>query len=132
MKYSELFSRFLRNFNKYVDRKYLLNKNAYTQKGNWDLETAIKYPLCSNKKTKFRDVNKFLRIQKDDFKINITGSGVCDRMQYINPQAYIDMIDDSVYQLYNGSMNVPKFKGGIVATIDSSIIDIPNRPETRK
>ena len=132
MKYGELFSGFLSNFNKYVDRKYVLDKNAYTRKGNWDLETAIKYPICSNKKTKFRDVNKFLRIQKGDFKINITGSGVCDRMQYINPQAYIDMMDDSVYHLYNGSMNVPKFKGFIVTAVDSSIIDIPNRPETRK
>ncbi len=77
-------------------------------------------------------MNKFLRIQKGDFKINITGLGVCDRMQYINPQAYIDMMDDSVYQLYNGSMDVPKFKGCIVAAIDRSIVDIPNRPETRK
>ena len=61
MKCGELFSEFLSNFNKYVDRKYLLDKNAYTRKGKWDLETAIKYPICSNKKTKFRDVNKFLR-----------------------------------------------------------------------
>ena len=49
MTYSERFSRFLSNCNKYVDRKYLLDKNAYTRKGKWDLETAIKYPLCSKK-----------------------------------------------------------------------------------
>ena len=50
MKYGEFFSRFLSNFNKYVDRKYVLTKNAYTRKSKWDLETAIKYPICSNKK----------------------------------------------------------------------------------
>lgn len=131
MKYGEFFSGFLSNFNKYVNRKYVLTKNAYTRESKWNLETAIKYPICSNKKTKFRDVNKFLRIQKGDFKMNITRSGVCDRMQHIDPQAYIDMMDDSISQLYNGSMDVAKFKGCIVAAIDSSIVDIPNRPETR-
>ena len=98
MKYGEFFSGFLSNFNKYVDRKYVLTKNAYTRKSKWDLETAIKYPICSNKKTKFRDVNNFLRTQTGDFKMNITGSGVCDRMQHIDPQAYIDMMDDSISQ----------------------------------
>ena len=132
MTYGELFSGFLSNFNKYVDRKYLLDKNAYTRKGKWDLETAIKYPICSKKKTKFRDVNKFLRTQTGNFKMNITGSGVCDRMQHINPQAYIDMMDDSISELYGGSIDVPKFKGFIVTAVDSSIIDIPNRPETRE
>lgn len=132
MNYGGFFSGFLSNFNKYVDRKYLLDKNAYTRKGKWDLETAIKYPICSIKKTKFHDIKKFLRRQTGNFKMNITGSGVCDRMQYISPQVYIDMMNDSIYQLYNGSIDVPKFKGNIVTAVDSSIIDIPNRPETRK
>ena len=50
MKYGEFFFFFFSNFNKYVDRKYVLTKNAYTRKSKWDLETAIKYPICSNKK----------------------------------------------------------------------------------
>ena len=53
-------------------------------------------------------------------------------MQYINPQAYVDMMDDSIFKLYSGAIDVPKFKGNIVAATDSSIVDIPNRPETRK
>ena len=53
-------------------------------------------------------------------------------MKHIDPQEYIDMIFDSVSKLYGGTIDVPKFKGFIVTAVDSSIIDIPNRPETRK
>jgi hypothetical protein len=132
MNYNECLVDFLSNFDKYVNTKYVLNKNMYTRSGGkWSLDTAIKYPICSNKKTKFRDANHFLKIQTGDINMNITGSGVCDRMQYIDPQAYRDMTNDSISAIYE-SIDVPKFKGFIIAGIDSSIIDIPNRPETRK
>ena len=50
MSYCELFGDLLSNFDQYVSRKYVLNDTAYTRAGKWDLETAIKYPICSNKK----------------------------------------------------------------------------------
>ena len=132
MNYRECLVGFLSNFNKYVNEKYVLSDNAFIRNGGkWNLDTAIKYPICSNKKTKFRDVNHFLKIQTGDINMNITGSGVCDRMQYIDPQVYRDMAKDSISAIYN-SIDVPTFKGFIVAGIDSSIIDIPNRPKTRK
>ena len=132
MNYRECLVGFLSNFNKYVNEKYVLSDNAFIRNGGkWNLDTAIKYPICSNKKTKFRDVNHFLKIQTGDINMNITGSGVCDRMQYIDPQVYRDMAKDSISAIYD-SIDVPTFKGFIVAGIDSSIIDIPNRPKTRK
>ena len=115
--YSELFSDLLSNFDQYVAREYVLDDNAYTRNGTWDLETAIKYPICSNKKTKFKDVNKFLKRHKSDFTVSITGSGVCDRMQYIDPQVYIDMLDDSVKRIYENK-NLYQFKGKIITAID--------------
>ena len=34
--------------------KYVLNKDMYTRSGGkWNLKTAIKYPICSNKKPNF-------------------------------------------------------------------------------
>ena len=131
MSYCELFGDLLSNFDQYVSRKYVLSDTAYTRKGEWDLETAIKYPICSNKKTKFEDVNKFLKRHKSDLTVSITGSGVCDRMQYIDPQAYIDMLDDSVIKIYENE-KMANFKGKIIAAIDSSQLDISNRPETKR
>ena len=132
MGYQDCVVKFLSGFNNYVKRKYVLSDNAFIREGGkWVLDTAIKYPICSNKKTKFRDVNRFLKIQTGDINMNITGSGVCDRMKYIDPQAYRDMSNDLISAIYS-SVDVPTFKGFTVAGIDSSIIDIPNRPETRK
>ena len=34
------------------------------------------------KKTKFRDVNRFLKKETGDINMRITGSGVCDRMKH--------------------------------------------------
>lgn len=88
-----MFANFLANFNNFVDEKYILSDNAFLRSGKWNLETAIKFPLFNRKKTKFNEVNMFLRSQTDDYTMKITGSSVYDRMQYINPKVYIDMND---------------------------------------
>ena len=42
----------------------------------------IRQHSCSNKKTKFRDVNRFLKKETGDINMRITGSGVCDRIKH--------------------------------------------------
>ena len=86
MGYDGIFTEKLVNFNKYISRKYVLNDTAYTREGKWTLETAIVYPLCNCKKTKLNDANRYLRLKTGDRLNNITDSGVCDRMQYIDLQ----------------------------------------------
>ena len=87
MVFENVFSNFLANFNNFVDEKYILSDNAFVRKGKWSLETAIKFPLFNRKKTKFNEVNRYLRSQTDDYSMKITGSSVCDKMQYIGSQS---------------------------------------------
>ena len=75
------------------------------------METAIKFPLFNRKKTKFNEVNRYLRSQTGDYSMKITGSGVCDRMQYINPKVYIDMNDGVIMEIYNNVEEIETFKG---------------------
>lgn len=111
MVFENVFSNFLANFNNFVDEKYILSDNAFVRSGKWSLETAIKFPLFNRKKTKFNEVNRYLRSQTGDYSMKITGSGVCDRMQYIDPKVYIDMNDGVIMEIYDFVEEMETFKG---------------------
>ena len=64
--------------------------------------------------------------------MKITGSGVCDRMQYIDPKVYIDMNDGVVMEMYNNLEEMETFKGFHVFAIDGSFVELPDHPQTRE
>ena len=64
--------------------------------------------------------------------MEITGSGVCDRMQYIDPEVYIDMNDGVVMEMYNNLEEMETFKGFHVFAIDGSFVELPDHPQTRE
>ena len=132
MVFEVVFSNFLANFNNFVDEKYILGDNAFTRNGKWNLETAIKFPLFNRKKTKFNEVNRYLRSQTGDYSMKITGSGVCDRMQYIDPKVYIDMNGGVIMEIYNNVEEMETFKGFHVFATDGSYVEIPNHPQARE
>lgn len=132
MVFEYVFSNFLASFNNFVDEKYILSDNAFVRSGKWSLETAIKFPLFNRKKTKFNEVNRYLRSQTGDYSMKITGSGVCDRMQYINPKVYIDMNDGVIMEIYNNVEEMETFKGFHVFATDGSYVEIPNHPQARE
>ena len=131
MVFDFVFSSFLANFNNFVDEKYILSDNAFVRRGKWNLETAIKFPLFNRKKTKFNEVNRFLRNETGDYSMKITGSGVCDRMQYIDPKVYIDMNDGVVMEMYNNVEEMETFKGFHVFAIDGSFVELPDHPQSK-
>ena len=132
MVFDLVFSNFLANFNNFVDEKYILSDNAFVRRGKWNLETAIKFPLFNRKKTKFNEVNRFLRNETGDYSMKITGSGVCDRMQYIDPKVYIDMNDGVIMEMYNNLEEMKTFKGFHVFATDGSFVELPDHPQTRE
>ena len=132
MVFENVFSNFLANFNNFVDEKYILSDNAFVRSGKWSLETAIKFPLFNRKKTKFNEVNRYLRSQTGDYSMKITGSGVCDRMQYIGPKVYIDMNDGVIMEIYDFVEEMETFKGFHVFAIDGSYVEIPDHPQARE
>ena len=132
MVFENVFSNFLVNFNNFIDEKYILSDNAFVRKGKWSLETAIKFPLFNRKKTKFNEVNRYLRSQTGDNSMKITGSGVCDRMQYIDPKVYINMNDGVIIEMYDNVKEMETFNGFHVFAIDGSYVEIPNHPQARE
>ena len=64
--------------------------------------------------------------------MKITGSGVCGRMQYINPKVYIDMNDGVIIEIYNNVDEMKTFKGFHVFATDESYVEIPNHPQARE
>lgn len=64
--------------------------------------------------------------------MRITGSGVCDRMQYINPKVYIDMNDGVIMEIYNNLDEMKTFKGFHVFATDGSMVEIPDHPQARE
>ena len=56
--------------------------------------------------------------------LKITGSGVCDRMQYINPKVYIDMNNGVIMEIYNNVEEMETFKGFYVFATDGSYVEI--------
>lgn len=132
MVFDLVFTNFLANFNNFVDEKYKLNDNAFVRSGKWNLEIAIKFPLFNRKKTKFNEVNRFLRNETGDYSMKITGSGVCDRMQHIDPKVYIDMNDGVIMEMYNNLEEMETFKGFHVFAIDGSFVELPDHPQTRE
>lgn len=127
-----VFSNLFAKYNNFIDYKYVNSDVAFTRNGKVSLESAIKYPLCNNKKTTSIEVNKFIRNELGDNTMSLTKSGISDRMQYIEPQVYIDMNDVAVVDLYNNPDETALFKGFNVTAIDASIIEIPNVKLTRE
>ena len=125
-------SNLLVNINNFVDHKYVLVDNKFVRKGKLSLEDAIKFPLCNTKKTTTTEVNKYIRKMCGDLSMTIKKQSVSEKMQFIDPQVYIDMNDVSVMDLYEESREMGSFKDFIVCAIDGSVVELPNDKITRK
>ena len=121
-----------KNFNNFVERKYVLSETAFTRKGKLSLESIIKYPLCNRKKTTSIEVNRFLRNELNDRGVTITKQAISEKRQFIDPIVYIDMNDNFISKIYAHQEEMASFKGFHVCAIDSSIVEIPNTKITRK
>ena len=128
----EVFSNLFDSFNNFVDYKYVNSDVAFSRSGKVSLASAIKFPLCNTKKTTSIEASRFIRRELGDNSVTITKAGMLDRMQYIDPQVYIDMNDVAVKELYSYPEKMASFKGFFVTATDTSVIEIPNHKITRK
>lgn len=131
MFFNNLVSDELVNFNNFVERKYVLSDVAFTRKGKLSLSSAIKYPLCNNRKTTSIDINRFLRNELNDKGVRISKQAVSEKRQFIDLQVYVDMNDSLISKIYSHEEEMSSFKGFHVFAVDESIIEIPNNELTR-
>ena len=128
----EAYSNLFGSFNNFVDYKYVNSDVAFSRSGKVSLASAIKYLLCNTKKTTSIEANRFIRRELGDNTVSITKAGMLDRLQYINPQVYIDMNDVAINEIYSHQEEMASFKDFFVTATDASIIEIPNHKITRE
>ncbi|KZX15638.1 hypothetical protein MBCUT_13780 [Methanobrevibacter cuticularis] len=114
-----VFSNLFGNYTSFVDYKYVTSDVAFTCSGKISLSSAIKYPFCNNKKTTSIEANRFIRRELGDDNVSITKAEISDRMQYVDPQVYIDMNNVAISELYIYPEEIASFKGFTVSATDA-------------
>ncbi len=64
--------------------------------------------------------------------VTITPQAFSEKRQYLDPQVFIDMNSDAMTDMYNVSDELKKYKGYVIFGCDTSVVDCPNTPLTKK
>ena len=115
-----------RDFNKYVDQKYVIGENHFVRKRKTTQEDIMKYPLMNHGRTNAIESLYFISEVSGDEEMTISKSAIGQQRTFIDPQAYIDMNEDFINGIYNDYEEKDKFKEYILLACDSSVCDSPN------
>jgi len=132
MGFINIFSDNLDKIDKYCCRKYILDDVHFTRRRKIWIDDLIIHLLASKNRTNVVECLSFYQeLKKDDF-VTITPQAFSDKRQYLNPQVFVDMNSDVMTEIYNNSDELKEFKGFIILGCDTSVIDCPNTPLTKK
>ena len=121
-----------RDFNKYVDQKYVIGENHFVRRRKTTQEDIMKYPLMNHGRTNAIELLYFILEVSGDEEMTISKSAIGQQRTFIDPQAYIDMNEDFINGIYNDYEEKDKFKDYILLACDSSVCDSPNTKLTYK
>lgn len=121
-----------RDFNKYVDQKYVMGENHFVRKRKTTQEDIMKYLLMNHSRTNAIESLYFISQVTGDEEMTISKSAIGQQRTFIDPQAYIDMNEDFINGIYNDYEEKDKFKDYILLACDSSVCDSPNTKLTYK
>ena len=132
MGFISIFSDNLNKIDKYCCRKYILDDVHFTRRRKIWIDDLIIHLLASKNRTNVVECLSFYQeLKKDDF-VTITPQAFSDKRQYLDPQVFVDMNSDVMTEIYNNSDELKEFKGFIILGCDTSVIDCPNTPLTKK
>ena len=64
--------------------------------------------------------------------MDVSKQAFSERRMIIDPQAYIDINDDLIREIYKKPEELKTFKGYYLTAMDGSIFDLPNYPTIRE
>lgn len=64
--------------------------------------------------------------------MDVSKQAISERRMIIDPQAYIDINDDLIREIYKKPEELKTFKGYYLTAMDGSIFDLPNYPTIRE
>ena len=122
---------FFRLFDRYVSKKYVTEEDKFIRERKMTQKEYIAYIITQRSCTSYIETVRFFTIMmKNDFK-TISSQAIGKQRMFIDPQAFIDMNECFIDNLYNKYSGFSKLKGYIVSACDRSIVDIPNVTLTR-
>ena len=123
---------FFRTIDKYVSEKYVTEDDRFIRERKMNQKEYTGYILTQRSCTGYIEANRFFtKMMKNDFN-TISSQAIGKQRMYIDPQAFIDMNNDFIDNLYSKAPGFSKLNGYIVSACDGSIIDIPNVTLTRE
>lgn len=132
MVFMSIFSDCLDKIDKYCCRKYVLDDVHFTRKRKIWIDDLIIHLLASQNRANVVECLSFYQeLKRDDF-VTITPQAFSDKRQYLDPLVFFDMNSDVMCEIYNKSDELKEFKGYIIFGCDTSVVDCPNTPLTKK
>jgi hypothetical protein len=119
------------NFNSYVCDKYILVDNKIRNR-KLPPECIMKYILWNRGRTTALEALYFMEEYWGEMDMDVTKQAISQRRMIIDPQAYIDINDDLIREIYKKPEELKTFKGFYLTAADGSIFDLPNYPTVRE
>ena len=128
---NELQNNFLDNFNKYINKKYVLEENKFIRKRKLTQKDITLYPIVQMGRTNSIEALSFIQEKTGNSEMTISKQAIGKQRGYLSPQVYKDINKDYINEIYNNYEKLKKINDYIVLACDGSIIDIPNTNITR-
>ena len=125
-KYNDFSTNFLMNIDKYFNRKYLNNKNAFTRIGKLSFDDTIKYPIVQCGHTNSKEANDYMKLITGDDYAMITGQAIGGKRGFIEPKLYEDMYKDYVDSFYDNYKEDVTYKNRLWFATDATVIKVSN------
>ena len=131
MSLCDVLSASMGNFNSYVCDKYILVDNKIRNR-KLPQECIMKYILWNRGRTTALEALYFMEEYWGVMDMDVSKQAISQRRMIIDPQAYIDINDDLIREIYKRPEELKTFKGFYLTADDGSIFDLPNYPTVRE
>ena len=131
MSLCDVLSASMGNFNSYVCDKYILVDNKIRNR-KLPQECIMKYILWNRGRTTALEALYFMEEYWGELDMDVSKQAISQRRMIIDPQAYIDINDDLIREIYKRPEELKTFKGFYLTADDGSIFDLPNYPTVRE
>ena len=131
MSLCDVLSASMGNFNSYVCDKYILVDNKIRNR-KLPQECIMKYILWNRGRTTALEALYFMEEYWSELDMDVSKQAISQRRMIIDPQAYIDINDDLIREIYKRPEELKTFKGFYLTADDGSIFDLPNYPTVRE
>lgn len=125
-------SDYLEKINKYCCRKYVLDDVHFTRKRKIGMDDLILHLITNKNRANVVECLSFYKELKQDDFVTITPQAFSEKRQYLDPRVFVDMNSDLMSDIYNQSDELKEYKGYWIFGCDTSVIDCPNTPLTKK